>query len=100
MYNNKTTCDKNLFNTHMAKINESIINAYNDNKLLQNKMVCEKDIIYIIKLYNHYDIDVDVISNKIILLFICMMKIYFIFTKGKPMSETYDKLLCNDKLKI
>jgi predicted unusual protein kinase regulating ubiquinone biosynthesis (AarF/ABC1/UbiB family) len=95
----KDKADDNI-QEHIDIIIDTMTKAHDEKQLLGDGCINEKDLMFILRLFYKYDIDINHNFCSIILMFICVMRLYLKFACGKQIIDIYDDILIPSKLKI
>ncbi len=79
---------------------DTMTKAHEANELLGDGCLTEKDLMFTLQLFYKYDIDINHNFCSLILMFICVMRLYLKFSCGKPIIDIFDDILMPTKLKI
>lgn len=100
---------KNLYDKDKADDNiienidiiiDTMTKAHESKELMGDECMTEKDLMFTLQLFYKYDIVINPKFCSLILMFICVMRLYMKFTHGKPINDIVNEIIIPTKLKI
>lgn len=84
----------------LQDIENQILTAHKNKEVMPDGFINEKDVMILLRLFKKHDIEINNDACNMILVFVCIMRLYSKFAEGKPIVEIYDQILIPQKIKI
>ena len=95
----KDKADDNIIE-NIDIIIDTMTKAHESKELMGDGCMTEKDLMFTLQLFYKYDIVINPKFCSLILMFICVMRLYMKFTHGKPINDIVNEIIIPTKLKI